>query len=177
MGLAVGLSALGTGLAQARIGAAGLGSSGGKAGIAGSGPYLLTAARDPGDLWIGRGVHPARAAVMSKLEEILQAEVEAEINSILAEADSRASEIVSQAESRLRPSWQPIGEDRGDRSRRQPAGPKCVRTQRRQCTPTGQRGSDGPAPPEGAARPGKDSPPKGITVRFSRRWPKRLCGS
>ena len=37
---------------------------------------------------------------MSKLEEILQQEAEAEINSILAEADSRAREIVSQAESR-----------------------------------------------------------------------------
>jgi V/A-type H+/Na+-transporting ATPase subunit E len=37
---------------------------------------------------------------MSKLEEILQAEVEAEINGILAEADSRAAKIVSDAESR-----------------------------------------------------------------------------
>jgi V/A-type H+-transporting ATPase subunit E len=37
---------------------------------------------------------------MSKLEEILQAEVGAEINEILAEADSRAAKIVSETESR-----------------------------------------------------------------------------
>ena len=37
---------------------------------------------------------------MSKLEEILQAEVASEINAILAEADIRAVKIVSEAESR-----------------------------------------------------------------------------
>ena len=37
---------------------------------------------------------------MSKLEEILQAEVEAEINGILAEADSQAAKMVSEAASR-----------------------------------------------------------------------------
>ncbi len=35
---------------------------------------------------------------MSKLREILQAEVEAEINEILTEADSRAAKIISEAE-------------------------------------------------------------------------------
>ncbi len=37
---------------------------------------------------------------MSKLEEILRAEVDSEIDNILAEADSRAQKILSQAESR-----------------------------------------------------------------------------
>ncbi len=37
---------------------------------------------------------------MSKLEEILQQEAEAEIGAILAEADSRAAKIVSEADSR-----------------------------------------------------------------------------
>ncbi len=37
---------------------------------------------------------------MSNLEEILQAEVEAEINEILAEAEKRATKIVSEAENR-----------------------------------------------------------------------------
>jgi V/A-type H+-transporting ATPase subunit E len=37
---------------------------------------------------------------MSKLEEILQAEVEAEINAILADADNRTAAILSEAQSR-----------------------------------------------------------------------------
>ena len=37
---------------------------------------------------------------MAKLEEILQAEVDAEINEILAEADAKAAKLLSEAESR-----------------------------------------------------------------------------
>jgi vacuolar-type H+-ATPase subunit E/Vma4 len=39
---------------------------------------------------------------MAKLEEILQAEVEAEINAIINEADAEVADIVSEAENRAK---------------------------------------------------------------------------